>query len=219
MSSSEMTFSCVDRFPPELLFSICTAVFHAGVPAAVPSLDPVIVSSSDAPTALPSSQPPSQWPEVEARKTLSNLCLVNHAWYEAAKPWLWRKIEVRLPQTWLAFLDEIIGGEDEMSEEQVGRSIQSAANFMLAMNPSPVSDDETAKKLQESLLVELGGPNSSIPPELLSPPASREPSPRRLRTKSKSPARWKLIWSINDAVHNVLMMEQDASGFYGPCIV
>jgi hypothetical protein len=25
------------------------------------------------------------------RRTLSCLCLVNHAWYEAAKPWLWRR--------------------------------------------------------------------------------------------------------------------------------
>ena len=119
----------------------------------------------------------------------------------------------------MAFLDEIIGSDDELSEEQVGQSIQSAAKFMLAMTPSPVTDDETARKLQECLLAELGGPNSSIPPELLSPPASREPSPRRLRAKSKSPARWNLIRSINDAVQNVLMMEQDASGaFYGPSI-
>jgi hypothetical protein len=65
-------------------------------------------------------------------------------------------------------------------------------------------------------LQELGGPDSSIPPELLSPPASRDPSPRRLRQKSKSPARWELMRSISDAVQD--LMGRDENGMYVPAI-
>ncbi|KAG2367038.1 hypothetical protein BDR07DRAFT_1394674 [Suillus spraguei] len=60
----------------------------------------------------------------------------------------------------------------------------------------------------------LTGPDGSIPPELLSPPASRDPSPRRLRPKSKSPARWKIMRTISDAVQNV--MDLTEPGVYVP---
>jgi len=55
--------------------------------------------------------------------------------------------------------------------------------------------------------------DGSIPPELLSPPASRDPSPRRVRQKSKSPARWKLMRSISDAVQD--LMGRHEHGMYG----
>jgi hypothetical protein len=74
-------------------------------------------------------------------------------------------------------------------------------------------DAEAEKKLKESIILELGGPDSSIPPELLSPPASRDPSPRRLRQKSKSPARWKLLRCISDAAQG--LMGGDEKGMYG----
>lgn len=214
-----MTLSviCVEQYPPELLSAICASVFSAGLPVANQSLDPLVLQGHTIPTALPSSYPPAHWPESVARKTLANLCRVNHAWYGAAKPWLWRKVEVRFPQSWLALVSEIGGGEDEISEEEVGQSIKEAAHAALAAKgPGPnamsMPDDETARKLHESILATLSGPDGSIPPELLSPPASREPSPRRIRTKSKSPARWKVMRSISDAVRNV--MERDDPGFY-----
>ena len=72
-------------------------------------------------------------------------------------------------------------------------------------------DQDAAMKLKESILESLSGPDSSIPPELLSPPASRDPSPRR--AKSKSPARWKLMRSISDAVQD--LMGRDENGMYG----
>lgn len=207
-----MSTSIVTQFPPELLFNICAAVYDAGVPAANPSLDPVLIDQPEAPTALPSSYPSSHWPESVARRTLSNLCLVNHAWSEAAKPWLWHRVEVRLPQSWMAFVEEI-AGDEEVTEENVDQSIRHAATAALALKSPEILSDEEAKRLHDSIVASLSSPDSSIPPELLSPPASREPSPRRLRAKSKSPARWKIMRSINDALQNV--MEQDGAGFYG----
>lgn len=71
--------------------------------------------------------------------------------------------------------------------------------------------------LKESVLAALTGPDGSIPPELLTPPVSREPSPRRLRTKSKSPARWKIMRSISVAVQDV--MGRRDPGIYGELYV
>lgn len=218
-----MSSSTVSQFPPELFDSICAAIYYAGQLPAVPSLDPIILENNAIPTGLPSAHPPSQWPEHVTRRSLANLCLVNHTWHDAALPWLWRKVEVRLPQNWLAFVGEITGGEEEISEEQIGRSIQQAASVALSSGSLNMPNDEDSKKLlHESIVASLSGPDSSIPPELLSPPASREPSPRRIRAKSKSPARWRIMQSISDALQTVV--QQDISGFYGerlfsPCFL
>jgi len=215
--------STVIQHPPELLALICAHIYSAGLPAPSSSLDPLITGEHGAPTELPSSLPPGNWSEPAARKSLSTLCLVNRSWYEAAKPWLWQKVEVRLPRSWLSFVEEISGGDDEdVNDEQaalvLGRSIQVASNAALARSVSMgiPQDQEVARQLQECILAELGGPDGSIPPELLSPPASRDPSPRRLRQKSKSPARWKMMRSISDAVQNA--MERNEPGVYGTSI-
>ena len=208
------------EYPPELLSLICSYIYVASIPSRVSSLDPPYLLEGGVPTGLPSSYPPSCWSEPIARKTLVNLTLVNRAWSEAARPWLWRKIEVRLPRGWLSLVEEISGGEDaEAAEEDTARtveeSITEAAHAALAAKtmPGTALDAEAERKLKESIILELGGPDSSIPPELLSPPASRDPSPRRLRHKSKSPARWKLLRCISDAVQGV--MGRDENGMYG----
>ncbi|KAF8426492.1 hypothetical protein L210DRAFT_3615000 [Boletus edulis BED1] len=189
--------SAVLQYPPELLLSICAHVYAAGLPPLTRSLDPTALRDYGAPTALPSSMPPANCSEPVVRRTLAHLCLVNRAWYDAAKPWLWRKIEVRLPRSWLALLEEITG--------------------CTCNAPIPgASTDADAPKRKESILETLSGPDGSIPPELLSPPASRDPSPRRLRAKSKSPARWKIMRTISDAVQNV--MEMNEPGFYVPTL-
>lgn len=160
---------------------------------------------------------PSHWPEPLVRKTLTNLCLVNHAWCEAARPWLWRRIEVRLPRSWLSVVDEITGGEDEQSVERtavaVEQSIQAVAEAAVATTGAS-SDEEALKKWKERILQTLAGPDGSVPPEVLTPPASRDPSPRRLRAKSKSPARWKLMRSISDAVQDIA--DRNEFGLYVP---
>ncbi|KAF8273269.1 hypothetical protein EI94DRAFT_1676809 [Lactarius quietus] len=211
------------EYPPELISLICAHVYDCAIPSRVPSLDPLYLLEAGVPTGSPSSYPPPNWQEPIARKTLSSLMLVNHAWSEAARPWLWRKIEVRLPRGWLSLLEEISGGEDdEVAEEDTARaveqSITQAAHAALAARTgdSMLLDAEAERKFRESILQELGGPDSSIPPELLSPPASRDPSPRRLRQKSKSPARWKLMRSISDAVQD--LMGRDENGMYVPTI-
>lgn len=163
---------------------------------------------------------PSHWPEPLVRKALANLCLVNHAWYDAAKPWLWRRIEVRLPRSWLALVDEITGGEDELNAERtaiaVEQSIQAFAEAAVATTAmaGTSSDEEALKKWKECILQTLAGPDGSVPPDILTPPASRDPSPRRLRAKSKSPARWKLMRSISDAVQDIA--DRNEFGLYVP---
>jgi hypothetical protein len=91
-------------------------------------------------------------------------------------------------------------------------SIKAATDAALASNTSPPDKAE----FEESILASLSGPDSPIPQELLSPPASRDPSPRRLRAKSQSPARWKIMRSISKAVQNV--MELTEPGVYGKFI-
>ncbi|KAI9511838.1 hypothetical protein F5148DRAFT_1313418 [Russula earlei] len=210
-------------YPPELLSLICAYVYVSSIPSRVSSLDPLCLVEGGAPTGLPSSCPPASWSEPVARKTLANLTYVNRAWSEAARPWLWRKVEVRLPRGWLSLVEEIAGGEDaEAAEEDTARtvdeSITEAAHAALAAKTgrSATDDGEAEKKLKESIILELGGPDGSIPPELLSPPASRDPSPRRLRQKSKSPARWKLMRSISDAVQGLI--GRDEIGMYVPAV-
>ncbi|KAG6865717.1 hypothetical protein C0991_012363 [Blastosporella zonata] len=201
------------QYPSELLDVICACVYSSCLQPAEPSLDPLIQKDYGAPTALPSSLPGGSWPEPVARQTLANLCLVNHAWYEAAKPWLWTKVEVRLPVTWLSLVEEIAWDYDEETVDAVmENTIKAAAKA--AVSRSATARDDEGQRLEESILETFGGPDSSIAPELLSPVVSRDPSPRRLRPKSKSPARWKLIRSISNAIQNVL--EKRQPGVYVP---
>ena len=220
--SSEM--SLVDQFPPELLSVICAYVYASGLSPPIPSLDPQLCSDHPGiPIGLPSSFPSAYWPEAVVRRTLASLCQVNKAWYEAAKPWLWRKVEIRLPRSWLSIVEEVAGGEDEEANEEqaalmVGQTLQKAENAALAARSllgECSGTDAAASDLHDKVIERLSGPDISIPPELLTPPASRDPSPRRLRTKSKSPARWKLMRSISVAVQDV--MERAHPGIYGTC--
>jgi hypothetical protein len=210
-----MSFDC----PPEIIFAICAYVYSAGLPAPAPSLDPLILSDHGIPTGLPSAVPPGNWSERAALQSLANLCLVNHTWYGAAKPWLWRKIEIRLPRCWLSILEGVAWDfDDHTTIEQTAlaleKSIKAAAGAAAASSNSArfPPDKDAALKLEESILESLCGPDSPIPIELLSAPASRDPSPRRIRPKSKSPARWKIMKSISNAVRSI--MDYNDPGVY-----
>ncbi|TFY50222.1 hypothetical protein EVJ58_g11137, partial [Rhodofomes roseus] len=211
--------SCsLSQYPPELYSVICAHIYAAGCPPLTSSLDPILHAEGDVPTTLPSSYPPACWVDSVSKRTLKNLCLVSHAWYEATKPWLWRKVEVSLPRSWLALVDEITCGEGDDSEQEqaafiLGQTIQAAETAALAQEST---DKIAALDLHEKVLRKLSAPDGSIPPELLTPLASREPSPRRLRQKSKSPPRWKLIRSISDVVRDV--MEHENPGMYVPSL-
>ncbi|KAK0235855.1 hypothetical protein EDD85DRAFT_838338 [Armillaria nabsnona] len=200
------------QYPPELLFRICSHVYSACLPPINSSLDPLITTECGVPTSLPSSVPPGNWSEPITRRTLASLCLVNHDWYDAAKPWLWRKLEVRLPRSWLSLVDEIAWEYDEETVDQVmEKTARAAAETAVKSGSSSVpTDKEAARKLQESILYSIHTPEDAISPDLLSPMASREPSPRRFRHKSKSPARWELVRSISTAIQDVMERQDPA---------
>ncbi|KAF8962768.1 hypothetical protein BDZ97DRAFT_1702264 [Flammula alnicola] len=200
------------QFPSELLYAICAHVYAFCVLPDDPTLDPLITAHDDRiPTAHPSSIPPGYWSEPVTRRTLASLCLVNHVWYEAAKPWLWQKLEVRLPRTWLSLVEEIAWNYDEETVDSVmGKSLEAATKAAID-SASALSNPVC---FEENLFDTLDAPDTTIGVELLSPIPSRDPSPRRLRPKSKSPARWEILRSINDAVQNV--MNSKAPGVYVP---
>ncbi|KAJ7593020.1 hypothetical protein C8J56DRAFT_930140 [Mycena floridula] len=210
------------HYPPEILSRICAHVFSACLPPSSPSLDPLISGNHSAPTALPSSFPSANWPEQLSRRTLSILCLVDHAWYQAAKPWLWYKLEVRLPRSWLSLVEEIAWDYDEETVDMVMENTVKQAAIAALRSSSRMRgppDSAATQKLEESIIVSISSPeqdipDDSVPPELLSPILSREPSPRRFRTKSKSPARWELLRSISDAIQTV--MDTSDPGIYIP---
>ena len=220
--------SIVDQFPPELLAVICAHVYASGLTPLITSLDPPLCSEHPGtPTSHPSSYPCAYWPEVTVRRTLASLCLVSKSWNEAAKPWLWRKVEIRLPRSWLSIVEEVAGGDDEEASEQqavlvIDQTLKRAETAALAARtvldgPCPEDVSDVASDLHDKVLERLSGPDISIPPELLTPPASRDPSPRRLRAKSKSPARWKLVRSISVAIQDV--MERAHPGIYGERLI
>jgi len=184
-----MSKSTLAGCPTEILYTICSAVYAAGLPAAITSLDPLVSIDSPPPTSLPSSLPPGNWTEPLARKTLASLCLVNRACYDAAKPWLWRKIEVRLPRSWLSLVEEL-------SDEDVVSSLvpQEVASIPLV---AALTGSETKDACGPDGPI---WPDMTVPPELLSPPASRDPSPARMR--AKSPGRWRFLEAVNNAVDN-----------------
>ncbi|THV03211.1 hypothetical protein K435DRAFT_748230 [Dendrothele bispora CBS 962.96] len=207
------------EYPSELQSAICAQIYAACLPPEETSLDPLILSEHGIPTSLPSSLPPSHWPEPVTRHALSSLCLVNHAWYEAAKPWLWRKLEVRLPRSWLSLVEEIAWDHEEETVDKVmEETVRAAARAAMASAAKPrmLLEAGAEQKLEESILDSIRMPEDPIPLELLSPMASREPSPRRFRTKSQSPARWELVRSISDAIQNVI--HRNEPGVYVPTI-
>ncbi|PFH53064.1 hypothetical protein AMATHDRAFT_55406 [Amanita thiersii Skay4041] len=195
------------NYPQDLLDAICAHIYYSGLPSPVSSLDPLIINDYGVPTALPSSLPPANWSEPVTRRTLANLCLTNRAWYTAAKPWLWMKLEVRLPRTWLSLVEEIAWNyEEETVDSVMDNTIKAAAKVAASTLSAGKSDKDVLLSLEESLFDTLDGPDLSISQELLSPIASRDPSPRRIRPKSKSPARWKILRSINDAIQDVMKL-------------
>jgi len=120
-------------------------------------------------------------------------------------------VEVRLPRSWLSFVEQVSVDDDteETAEKIVDESVKQAMSIALATSRYP-SDPDTAQKLHLSIIAQLSGlPIDSIPPELLSPPASRDPSPARLR--AKSPGRWRFMRAVSDAVQS---LEPDVYGMY-----
>jgi hypothetical protein len=214
MTTTTIATLTLADLPTELLSAIAGHVFAAGLPAPPVSLDPVD----------PSSSQPGHWSEPVARKTLASMCLVNHACSEAATPWLWRHVHVRLPRSWLALLEQILEAEEGCEEEEpleygfqpmvgvIADIVKSTTGSEDASMAVTVANNTAAvlKTVLPALAESSTWPLVSVPPELLSPPASRDPSPRRLRGKSHSPPRWKVIRSLN-------MMDRTEPAFHSEC--
>ncbi|KAJ3504914.1 hypothetical protein NMY22_g17762 [Coprinellus aureogranulatus] len=185
-------------------------------------------------TALRKRKKFLNWSEGDSRNTLASCCLVNHAWYKAAKPWLWHRYaenpllrvffsdwnigpEVRLPRTSLSLVEQLAWNYDGESVDNVmGKSFNAAANIAMASAASEIEKEET-RRLSESFfeidnVAAVDSPEDPI--SMLSLMSFREPSPRRLRPKSKSPARWKIVLSISDAIQTAL--DQRSLGLYVP---
>jgi len=126
----------------------------------------------------------------------------------------WYRLEVRLPRTWLSLVEEIAWNYEEETVDSVMEvTIKAAANAAIRSS-SVHSNKLDTPRLEESMFFNhLDFPDATVSTDLLSPVPSRDPSPRRLRPKSKSPARWKLLRSISDAIQDV--MNSKAPGVYG----
>ena len=219
-SSCSPVMPHVDDVPSELRILVCAHIYAAGLPPLYPSLDPTYVLPAGAPTSQPTSYPPSTWTEPVTRTTLASLSLVSKAWCSAARPWLWRKIEVRLPRSWLALADEVVGDLNVSDPEDAARHIDSTvqeAAEAVVQHKDGCRDENAARQIKEAILESMAsGPDITIPIELLSPPASREPSrdrPRQVRQSSRSPARWTLMRSITNALQSLLIGNE--GGMYG----
>ena len=126
------------------------------------------------------------------------------------------RLEVRLPRTWLSLVEEIAWNYDEEAvDSMMGRSFEAAQTA--AMNSSGTLHQQLEairfEGFEEQPENTAEAPDTTIPLDLLSPVSSRDNSPRRFRPKSQSPARWKILRSISDAIQNV--MDRRASGVYG----
>lgn len=67
---------------------------------------------------------------------------MSKALYKATRPYVWRRVEIRLPRTWLALVEEITGGEeivDEQAAELVEQSLDEAAGYVYALT-SPTKE-------------------------------------------------------------------------------
>lgn len=124
------------------------------------------------------------------------------------------RLEVRFPRTWLSLVEEIAWNyEEETVDIVMDKTIRAATNAAVASTSSEC-DKAAVVGFDENLFDSFEGPDTTISLNLLSSAPSRDTSPRRLRPKSKSPARWKLLRSIKDAVQDVVD-RQSSSGMYG----
>lgn len=213
-------------YPADVIEAIAAAVYELALPSAVPSLDPLYsLSTFDntaPPTALPSTYPAPYWPERVSRKTLSTLCLVSKDFRDAARPWLWRRLEINIPRHWLAILHAICG-EDEEPEKPLNRidsvPIKSSVeddqsrssdralrlipepSFESPLSPSSAAEGTISKAASdaEAALPTGLGP---VPHDLLTPRSSRPPSPACLSLRGALPGRWRFIKAVNNIVHS-----------------
>jgi hypothetical protein len=144
------------EYPSEVLEAVAYSVYLAAEPQLPTSLDPIFTPDipTPAPTRLPSSWPPPSWVEERSRTTLKNLCTVSRAFYAAAKPYVWRRAQIRLPRSWLSLVSEITGGEDAVDEsamDLVEQSLDVAARSVYALTAGAKEPDHGVPQLDRPI--------------------------------------------------------------------
>ncbi len=200
------------RLPADVLDAISAAVSNAAVPRLCPSLDPLYPNTPDVQVTPPSAYSSPYWSEPVARKTLASLCLVNRDFRDAAKPWLWERIEVKFPCNWLGILDEVCGEDEEPATPQnipavIASDRDTIHTLRTPSSPiTPISQGEIVQgapvavgKNPQELTALSPVASSSVPLDLLTPCPSRPPSPRMWRRRSSG--RWRFIREVNRRIH------------------
>lgn len=134
------------EYPPEVLEAIAYAVYLAAEPQLPSSLDPVLTLDhpTPAPTGLPSSWPPPSWSKEWSKATIKSLCTVSRAFFAAARPYVWRRAQIRLPRGWMSLVSEITGGEDVVDEsamDLVEHSLDVAARSVYTLTTDAKEPD------------------------------------------------------------------------------
>ena len=91
--------------------------------------------------------------------------------------------------------------DEESVDNVMEKSFKAAANGVIA---SAASEVEKESFFEIDNATGLDVPEDPISVDMISPMSSRDPSPRRLRPKSKSLARWKVVRSIGGAIQTAL---------------
>ncbi|KZO96699.1 hypothetical protein CALVIDRAFT_537045 [Calocera viscosa TUFC12733] len=221
-------------------------------PSSLTSLDPLPTSPTFLPTsppsALPSTSPSPQWPQWLVFHTLLSLTRTSSAWRNAALPALFWSLQVTYPRSWLGLLAILCGPEitttspptasprpaDDPPDPDSDLALLTA-HLSLAAESLFISTSGRARSpsredaLRVSALsasirhaLAMGSPGYHIPPELLSPPESRESSPAvrgrrgleggkrnssasgRSPSSTRSPSRWRLARRVSDARADML---------------
>lgn len=134
------------EYPSEVLEAIAYAVYLAAEPQLPSNLDPILtpLTPTPAPTGLTSPWLPPSWSKEWSRRTLESLCTVSRAFFAAARPYVWRRAQIRLPRGWMSLVSEITGGEDVVDEsvmDLVEHSLDVAARSLYTLTTGAKEPD------------------------------------------------------------------------------
>ena len=135
------------QFPPEVLDAIVYAVYLAAEIQLPSSLDPVLTLNTPTSTSagLTSSWLPPSWSKEGPKRTLKSLCSVSRAFFAAARPYVWRRAQIRLPRDWMSLVSEITGGEDVVDEsamDLIEHSLDVAARSVYTLTTGAKEPDQ-----------------------------------------------------------------------------
>ena len=176
------------QFPPEVLDAIAYAVYLAAELQLPSSLDPILTLNTPtlAPTGLTSSWPPPSWSKEWPKRTLKSLCSVSRAFFAAARPYVWRQAQIRVPRDWMSLVSEITGGEDVVDEsamDLIEHSLDVAARSVYTLTTGAKEPDHGEPRFD--YLISYVTSFSSLCQRQFSPCVLQ--SVKSLRTREKSP--------------------------------